>query len=146
MRGEAQNDTLYGEAGDDTLQGGDGNDNIYGGAGRDVMSGGLGIDNFWFDEGDFAGLTNGTADRIQDFVQGQDRIRLTDIDANALVAGDQAFVFIGGTAFSNTAGELRYTQSGGVTLVEGDVDGDGAADFAIALTGTIALLGSDFTL
>ncbi len=146
LRGEGQNDTLFGDAGADTLQGGDGNDTLYGGAGRDVMSGGLGLDNFWFDEGDFAGLTNTTADRIQDFVQGQDRIRLTDIDANTSVAGDQAFVFIGASAFTNTAGELRYTQSGGVTLLEGDVDGDGAADFAIALSGNIGLLGTDFTL
>ncbi len=146
LRGEAQIDTLYGDAGSDTLQGGDGNDVLYGGSGRDIFQGGAGNDSFWFLEGDFAGLTNGTADRIQDFVQGADRIRLNLIDANTLVAGDQAFAFIGTTAFSNVAGQLRYVQSGGVTLIEGDTNGDGVADFAIALTGNINLLGSDFTL
>ncbi len=146
LRGEDQNDTLYGDAGDDSLQGGAGNDNLYGGAGRDVFNGGTGNDSFWFDEGDFAGLTNATADRIQDFVQGQDRIRLADIDANTLVAADQRFTFIGASAFSGVAGELRYVQSNGVTLITGDVNGDGVADLAIALTGTINLVAGDFVL
>ena len=146
LRGEAQNDTLYGDFGADTLQGGDGNDALYGGAGRDVLNGGVGADAFWFADGDFSGVTNATADRIQDFVQGSDRIRLNLVDANTLVAGDQAFAFIGTAAFSNVAGQLRYVQSGGVTVIEGDTNGDGTADFAIALTGVIALLGSDFTL
>jgi Ca2+-binding RTX toxin-like protein len=146
LRGEAQIDTLFGDGGADTLQGGDGNDVLYGGSGRDIVQGGAGSDSFWFVDGDFAGLTNGTADRIQDFVQGADRMRLNLIDANTLVAGDQAFSFIGAAAFSNIAGQLRYVQSAGVTLIEGDTNGDGTADFAIALTGTIAILGSDFTL
>ncbi len=146
LRGEDQNDILTGGAGDDTLQGGAGIDNLYGNAGRDVFNGGAGNDNFWFDEGDFSGLTNGTADRIQDFVQGQDRIRLADIDANVNVAGDQRFTFVGTAAFTGTAGELRYVQAGGVTLILGDVDCDGVEDFAIGLTGNINILGSDFTL
>ena len=52
----------------------------------------------------------------------------------------------GTCAFTNVAGELRYVQSNGVTLIQGDTNGDGVADFAIVLTGTISLVAGDFTL
>lgn len=146
LRGEAQVDTLYGNAGADTLQGGDGADNLYGGAERDVLNGGLGNDRFVFLDGDFSGLTSATADRIQDFAQGQDLIRLREVDANSLIANDQNFAFIGTAAFGNVAGQLRYSQSGGVTILSGDTNGDGTADFAIALTGTVNLTAADFIL
>ncbi len=146
LRGGIQNDTLYGEAGADQLRGEDGNDNLYGGAGRDFFTGGAGNDNFYFDDGDFSGITAATADRIVDFAQGSDRIRLNLVDANAAVAGDQAFTFIGTGAFTNVAGQLRYQISGATTLVYGDTNGDGVADFAIALTGATALVAGDFAL
>jgi hypothetical protein len=41
---------------------------------------------------------------------------------------------------------VHYAQAGGVTTVSGDVNGDGTADFSIALTGTIALQATDFLL
>ena len=45
--------------------------------------------------------------------------------------GDDAFSWVGSSAFSGTAGELRaYSQSGSHYLA-GDVDGDGVADFMI---------------
>ncbi|HEY9345102.1 MAG TPA: hypothetical protein VIQ53_07290, partial [Inquilinus sp.] len=62
------------------------------------------------------------------------------------VAGDQAFSFIGSGLYTGVAGQLRYTQVAGVTTVAGDVNGDGASDFHIQLTGTIALVASDFVL
>lgn len=81
-------------------------------------------DRFLFDEADMAGLTSTTCDRITDFAA--DRIGLTDIDANtATVDIDDAFTFIGTGAFSNVAGQLRYEQVGGNTLITGDVNGDG---------------------
>ena len=146
LRGGIQNDTLYGEGGDDLLRGEDGNDNLYGGAGRDFFTGGAGNDNFYFEDGDFSGLTLATADRIVDFQDGFDRIRLTPVDANTLVAGNQNFTFIGTGAFTNVAGQLRYQISGANTLVFGDTNGDGVADFAIALTGAYALDITDFGL
>ena len=150
LRGGIQTDTLYGESGNDFLRGEDGNDILYGGAGRDVFTGGAGNDQFWFMDGDFAGLTSSTADRITDFVSGSDRIRLDLVDANIHVAGDQAFQFIGTTAFTgagtSSSGELRYEVVGGSTIISGDTDGDGTADFAIALTGNYALIVGDFGL
>jgi serralysin len=38
--------------------------------------------------------------------------------ATVLAAGDQAFTFIGTSAFSGTPGELRYYQSSGNTYIE----------------------------
>lgn len=145
LRGELQNDFLYGDAGADVLFGGDGNDALYGGGDRDTLNGGAGNDSFYWDDGDFSGLTNATADRVQDFMQGQDRLRLNLVDA---IAGgvDNGFTFIGVGAFTAVAGQLRYTQGSGVTLVLGDTDGDGVADVAIALTGTFTLIGTDFVL
>jgi hypothetical protein len=63
-------------------------------------------------------------------------------------AGDPGgdFAWAGTTAFSNTAGELRYEISGSAVRVLGDVDGNGVADFAIFLLNTNSLTASDFWL
>jgi hypothetical protein len=63
-----------------------------------------------------------------------------------VLAGDQAFTFIGDSAFSGVAGELRYGQAAGSTYVYGDTDGDGVADVVLALTGTIDLTVADLVL
>ena len=54
------------------------------------------------------------------------------LDANAeCLAGDQAFNFVGTSAFSGVAGELHYAPLGANTLVSGDVNGDKVGDFSI---------------
>ncbi len=68
------------------------------------------------------------------------------IDANANVAGNQAFTFIGSNAFSGAAGQLRYAASGRDTLISGDVNGDKVADFSILVSGAHAFSTSDFIL
>ena len=96
---------------------------------------------------DFAGLRGATAERITDFSQADgDVIDLSAIDARTGLAGNQAFTFIGNAAFGNVAGQLRYVFDAGNTYVEGDRNGDGAADFALRLDGLIALTASDFVL
>lgn len=145
--GGSGGDRLYGQSGDDDLRGGTGKDLLVGGAGRDVLAGGEHGDRFVFDDGHFAGLNYSTADRIRDFeAAGNDVIDLAAVDANSAVGGDQAFAFIGNAAFSSKAGELRYTSNGINTLVQGDTDGDGIADFAIRLDGTIDLTADMFLL
>lgn len=147
LSGGLGDDKLYGYAGADTLDGGNGNDRLDGGMGRDEFSGGAGADGFYFRIGDFAGLTTSTCDVIHDFVHSDgDRIRLSLVDANTGLAGDQAFSFIGTTAFHGVAGELRYEQISGDTYVQGDTNGDGAADFWIRLDSLHALATSDFVL
>ena len=71
------------------------------------------------------------------------RIGLTRRDAKD---AKKAFAFIGTAAFSNVAGQLRYETSGGVTTISGDVNGDGIADLQIQVSGSLALVASDFVL
>jgi len=148
LSGLGGNDRLEGNGGNDTLLGGDGADILRGGSGLDTMTGGAGGDRFLFDEAELAGLTSATCDRIVDFSSAdKDRIGLTDIDADTATADiDEAFTFIGTAAFSGTAGELRYEQAGGLTLITGDTNGDGVADFMIRLDGLHTLVAGHFFL
>ncbi len=97
----------------------------------DSLEGGLGADRFYFRS---AGEANG--DVIADFSVTQgDRIDLRAIDSNGALAGDQGFAWIGGAAFDGVAGQLRF--DGG--MLEGDMDGDGTADFQVHLAGVASL-------
>ena len=83
------NDTLNGLAGDDALVGNDGHDALSGGIGNDRMTGGLGIDSFLFGEAGWG------ADRVADFQDGVDEIKVED----AIAASFAAFAVAGnGTA------------------------------------------------
>jgi len=164
LTGLAGNDTISGFGGIDSLVGGDGNDVLSGGTeddklfgnvgndilvgdeGRDWMAGGAGQDTFRFDDGDFGGTTAATADEISDFSSAQhDLIDLFRVDA--IVGGtDNAFTFIGTAAFTGVAGQLNYSFDGTYTLVAGDTNGDGVADFLIALDGNLTLAATDFVL
>jgi Ca2+-binding RTX toxin-like protein len=136
-------DTLEGGEGADVLQGGDGVDTLEGGAGGDSLRGGSGADLFVFASLADSGTTPATCDMILDFVQGEDTIDLSGIDA-VTGGGHDAFSFIGTGAFSGTAGELRAVAAGTNTLVSADVNGDAVADFSLLLKGTHVLQGSDF--
>ena len=128
------------------LAGNDGNDTLEGGAGADTLTGGAGADRFILSAIAHSPAGVATHDLITDFSHAAgDRIQLTLIDANTAVAGAQAFAVIGAAAVS-AAGQIRVTQSGGQTIVAGDVNGDGVADFDMALTGAIALTAADFVL
>ena len=147
LGGGLGNDTLDAGAGADTLIGGSGNDILTGGAGRDRMTGGSGADTFVFGPADFSGSTASAADVINDFsAPSGDRIDLKAVDANASLASDQAFTFIGTAAFHRTAGELRYEAATDGVLVQGDVNGDGTADFGIYVARIPSLFAGDFVL
>ncbi len=136
LSGSTGNDTLYGEAGDDFLQGNGGADQLFGGAGAD---------SFLFFSGS-SGTTLATADRIRDFSRAQgDQIDLSLIDA-ITGSADDGFSFIGSGAFTNVAGQLRAIVSGGQTLLSGDTNGDGVADFLIRIDGVHTLVAGDFSL
>ena len=135
------NTVMLGEGGNDTLVGAAGSDYITGGLGTDSLTGGL--NNDVFDFNDVSEIGRGVnRDVITDFTHGADLIDLNSIDANTEVAGDQNFSFIEGAAFGNVAGQLRYL--GGI--LSGDVNGDGALDFQIALTGAPVVTLSDLVL
>jgi parallel beta-helix repeat protein len=134
--GGAGSDLLYGRGGDDVL---------IGGLSKDVMWGGSGSDRFVYQT--LADSVVGTSrDQIGDFQAGIDKIDLSSIDANSRALGDQGFAFIGSASFSKKAGELRYYSSTAGTIVAGDVNGDGIADFEIALTNKAIPTTADFIL
>jgi Ca2+-binding RTX toxin-like protein len=136
---------LTGNALDNTLRGNSAANILTGGAGADDLRGGTGADTFVFRDGDFAGLTPSTSDRIIDFSHSEgDRIDLAQVDANSGLGGDQDFTFIGSSAFHDVAGELRYEIINGNTYVYGDTNGDGLADLMIRLDGSHALVSGDF--
>ena len=133
-------DRLGGGAGRDALDGGGGRDRLDGGAGRDRLTGGGGDDRFVFGSAAEAGSPD-RPDIIADFASG-DRIDLTRIDARAGSAADNAFRFIGAEDFDGRIGQLRYADG----HLSGDTDGDGDADFAIALANDFALTRADLLL
>lgn len=135
--GEEGVDVLSGDEGDDSLAGGDGNDVLHGGEGDDLLAGQAGADTLFGGDGAdvflFRDISDSPADptardQIADLDAG-DRIDLSRIDAIVATADDDAFVFVGAQAFSGTAGELSFIG----TLLAGDIDGDGLADFAIEI-------------
>lgn len=130
--GGSSRDVLWGNEAANRLEGRDGDDVLNGFEGADTLVGGRGNDLFKF-------TVVEKGDVIADFTKG-DRIDLSGIDANSLVAKDQAFSWIGGSSFSGAAGQLRY--SGG--LLEGDINGDGVADFSVTLIGAPAVGPGDF--
>jgi len=138
---------LYGGASADTLKGGGQGDLIFGNKGADQLTGGGGADVFRYDS--TADSRGASIDQIFDFTPGTDKIDLTRIDADINSAGDQAFHWIGSNPFSGVAGELRAEQvSGSGWLLEGDVDGNGSADFSVQLVllGPTPLSSGDFFL
>jgi Ca2+-binding RTX toxin-like protein len=143
--GNASDNVLTGNDGANKLYGLGGNDVIDGGAGIDQAYGGTGADTFVFADGDLGGASQASCDIIRDFSHAEaDRIDLSGLDANSALSGNQAFAFLGTSAFTGSAGQLRYEESGGNTYLMGDTDGDGTADFMIRLDGSHALTSGDF--
>ena len=149
LYGNAQNNTLNGGDGADIIGGLGGDDHLNGGAGRDLLTGGTGNDTFVYQSISDSGITGATRDIINDFTQGQDKIDVSAIDADAITGGVQHFSFVGTSAFTNTAGELRYDlidnpTGTDYTIISMDVNGDGMADSQITLVGLINLGQGDF--
>lgn len=112
-----------------------------------MLRGGGGADTFLFEALADSGKKAGKRDLIEDFKSGQgDVIDLHLIDANSKKAGDQAFSFIRGQDFHEKAGELRFEKKNGDTLLYGDVNGDGKADFSIEFAQALNLKAADFIL
>ncbi len=133
-------DRLMGNGGDDTILGGAGRDKIFGHTGADMLFGGDNLDYFFFRSSSEAGF-GAARDVIGDFETGLDLIDLSRIDATTAV-GNGTFTFIGADPFASVSGQLRYADG----IIQGDINGDGAADFEIEIAGAVALTESDFVL
>lgn len=133
--------------GNDKLTGTTKNDILIGGLGGDTLTGGLGADVFKYTSLKDSGITTTTRDTITDFTHSEkDKIDLSSIDANEKLAGDQAFKFIGSSAFSKTdaTGQLRFDSK--TSILYGSTDKDSAAEFSIKLNGVSSLVADDFIL
>lgn len=158
-------DVVIALGGNDTLGFGNGADRMYGGRGNDFMdqissfgalglrtekdaqadtlTGGDGADTFRFLNAVSSPYGAMRADTITDFTRGTDKIDLSQFyDVNRLVNAQVDFTFIGRSTFSQDRHELRF--AGGV--LQGDVNGDGTADFAVKLTGVTTLTTADLIL
>ncbi|MGF6692128.1 Ca2+-binding RTX toxin-like protein [Metapseudomonas resinovorans] len=129
LDGGAGNDVLIGGLGADQLIGGAGNDVLIGGLGVDRLVGGAGADRFDFNALGEMGLGRTLWDVVSNFTSAEgDKIDLSTLDANAATVANEAFSFIGGSAFStNATGQLRF--AGGV--LSGSTDADADAEFEI---------------
>jgi Ca2+-binding RTX toxin-like protein len=147
IEGNAAGNTLSGGGGSDYLRGQAGTDVLAGDAGADTLSGGAGADAFdWNLTADF-GVTVATMDLIIDFnFADGDRIDLSGVDANAYVAGDQAFTFIGTAGFSGNPGEINYYHSGGETIIQIQTGTSVDIEGGIRLSGTLTPDASWFVL
>lgn len=141
--GQDGDDNLYGDAGHDSLAGGDGDDILVGGQGTDDLTGGNGSDVFDFNHLTELGLGR-THDTIQDFRIGDhDKIDLSDMDANPLLVGNQAFFFLSSApGVGNQTGTAWFNQSN----LYLSTDADSAAEFQIEVVGVSALTAADLVL
>jgi len=152
ITGSGVADSLSGLAGNDTLVGLGGDDSLSGGAGVDSLSGGAGADRFVFAAGD-TGLLASTADDINDFVSGSDRLALGITAGSATNYGEDlnnagSFAAAQAVADGLADGVIRYVfvvvGSDGFMFV--DRNADGTVDEAIKLTGVTDMAFGDIVV
>jgi Ca2+-binding RTX toxin-like protein len=160
VSGGGGRDEVYGAEGADILTGNNGRDYIEGGAGADLITGGRAID--VLDGG--AGADRFVFNSVSEMKPGRfvetiynfgrtDIVDLSGIDA-IVGGGNNAFRFLAreGADFSDRAGEIRWFWAKDlandriVTYIAGDVNGDGRADFEMAMVGRENLNAGDFLL
>lgn len=142
--GGADSDVITGGAGNDVLKGDAGDDTITGGAGADTITGGDGSDVYVYTDIADSGVVADTFDLITDFDVANDKFDLT-----ALLASDEFdFIAANGGAFTGGSDnpEVRWTKSGGSTIIEIDIDGNGVADMQINLDDEVDLTAANFNL
>ncbi|SFG10787.1 calcium-binding protein [Roseobacter denitrificans] len=161
LNGENGNDRLFGGDGFDFLDGGSGNDRLEGGNGLDILVGGLGADvllgNAQNDIYQFNSVEESNPTSMDVIVgmdgvgvAGGDRIDLSNIDANALISGNQTFTFLGlqtteaGLSFG--AGGFWLENAGGPTLLYANTDDDDVIEFAIQINDGAGTSSGDYIL
>ena len=134
------NDTIWGI---ENVNTGSGDDTITASNSANVLNGGAGDDTFKF-QTTFAA----DGDTIHGFEPG-DRIDLSGIDADTGTAADQAFTLVSGAA-QTAAGQLAVRHEtradGEFTVLQGNVDGDEAAEFTIEIEGHHTLTNANVNL
>jgi Ca2+-binding RTX toxin-like protein len=135
VQGSSKADVFFGDISANLFRGLGGKDRLTGGGAADTFDYNAPADS----------SVGANRDVITDFVPGQDKIDVETIDANTGVAGNQTFAFLvaKGANFTGAA-QLRWRQEGAVTLVEGNVNANLAADFQIELSGLKSMTAANF--
>src|SRR5262249_36301178 len=125
-----------------------GNDVLTGGGGADALKGGAGADSFVYKAVSDSTVAVAGRDSIGDFSHAEgDRIDLSAIDADGNAGnGDTTFTFLGSGAFTGVGHELQVVATGGVQVIQADINGDKIADMAIVVIGATTLVAGDFVL
>ena len=118
--------------GDDTLEGGEGADTLVGSVGSDRLVGGKASDWFVFIPADVSIYNAGDIDLIV-ALEAKDWIDLSGVDADAALAGDQAFTVV--SAPGPTAGQVRIWFDGVDTWWEMNTDADADLEAIIKTAG-----------
>ncbi|RXF75023.1 calcium-binding protein [Hansschlegelia zhihuaiae] len=145
LRGQTGRDDLSGGAGDDLVKGGTSADVLSGGEGADRLVGGRGGDAFVFD----STLGADNVDRIADFGEGPDEIRLSRDVFQALTGETLAAAEFAATADGvATSAEQRliYAIETGELFYDADGSGAGAAVLFAKLKPQLELTADDFAL
>ncbi|MBC7739272.1 MAG: M10 family metallopeptidase C-terminal domain-containing protein [Candidatus Saccharibacteria bacterium] len=145
LTGNEVANTLIGKQGRDILSGMTGDDNLTGGSGADLLQGGAGVDSFTYVKLSDSAASGGRFDHIVDF-DSLDVLDLHAMDAARHGVTNDAFIWIDTARFSDTAGEVRWTQRASGVQVLADHDGDGTADFKLVLDGVTGLTLADLVL
>jgi Ca2+-binding RTX toxin-like protein len=132
--GTDQDDTLTGGVAKDLLIGLGGDDLLQGAASADVLIGGPGSNRFVYADLSDSPAKRGKQDQILGFQRVADRIDLSALGTS--------FIYVGKTAFSRDAAEVRF--SGGALQL--DADGNGRADLEILLPGVNRFSGTSLLL
>jgi serralysin len=145
INGGGGNDSIDGGTSKDFIDGGSGADKISGGEGNDDLTGGSGADTFQFFFLKDVGVGASGRDSISDLEKGADKIDVSVLDANAALAGNQAFSFIGTSQFSNE-GQVRAFATNFGQLIQFNTTGDSVAEFEIFVETPLSISASDFFL
>lgn len=130
--GNIYNNLITGNRTNNIINGKAGNDTLSGGSGQDTLIGGSGFDIFIIRDINDSLPGRATWDIITDFNVNEDRLDISEIDANLLTPGDQAFTqIISSTANFSAAGQLKMYNG----ILYGNINSDPVAEFAIQLTG-----------
>ncbi|MGI9212047.1 MAG: cadherin-like domain-containing protein [Methylococcaceae bacterium] len=145
--GNSLNNRLYGNAGRNRLSGMGGRDTLIGNGGADTLAGGADVDTFVYLSLDDSRPGSGH-DLILDFNRkAGERIDLTALDANSLMAGHQAFSWRGTAPFT-APGQIRYVYEAGrdTGTLTADTDGDRLPDLEIELIKVKLLTAADLLM
>jgi Ca2+-binding RTX toxin-like protein len=139
LRGSDGSNNIAGLGGRDALFGAGGNDRIWSGLGKDTTTGGAGDDAFVFFE-----WGKPYADRVTDFVHGDDKIELAIGTFDALSMGTlKANNFVLGTNAKDSNDFLIYDKGTGKLYYDPDGNGDAGSGLIATFASKPTLTASD---